>query len=296
MESLAELQGQPLSWGVIDGTQSLLLEVSPNTFATLDAAGMRRTIDTAGLEGRLIAEWGPSGDAVWLQSGIQTTTLRLDSWTPAGRVELASVADTITATNVTASPDGRWAAIFGGGCSTSGCNFSIDIIDVASSSATSIAFRMPGTLADVWVTESGDVLFMVSGESGRVDLWRARQGEAPSVWLAGVSVLQLAGNRLALAGADDAVVIDLAIGQEEPLDLPPGTRPSDLLSISPDSEWIAVRTDESSVVFMPRLGGDGPHTEVPVPSRVTVHWTGNPDYGFFHIGPPSAYIVVRIVD
>lgn len=296
METLADLQGQPLSWGVIDGTQSLLLEVRRDTFATLDAAGMRRTIDTAGLEGRVIAEWGPSGDAVWLQSGIQTTTLRLDSWTPAGREELASVADTITATNVTASPDGRWAATFRGGCSTSGCNFSIDFIDVASSITTSIAVRMPGTLADVWVTESGDVLFMVSGDSGRVDLWRVRQGEAPSVWLAGVSVLQLAGNRLSVAGAADALIIDLANGREELLDLPSGAQASDLLSISPDSEWIAVRTDESSVVFMPRLEADAKRIEVPVPSRVTVHWTGNPDYGFFHVGPPSTYIVVRIAD
>ena len=105
MERLADLQGQPLSWGELDGTESLLLEVSRDTFATLDAAGTRHTVDTAGLEGQLIAEWAPGGDAVWLQSGIQTATLRLDSWTPAGRDQVASAANTITATNITASPD-----------------------------------------------------------------------------------------------------------------------------------------------------------------------------------------------
>ncbi len=33
-----------------------LLEVSRDAFATLDAAGTRHTLDTAGLEGRIIAE------------------------------------------------------------------------------------------------------------------------------------------------------------------------------------------------------------------------------------------------
>jgi hypothetical protein len=296
METLAGLQGRPLSWGELDGTESLLLEVSRDTFATLDAAGTRHMVDTAGLEDQLIAEWGPGAEAVWLQSGIQTTTLRLDSWTPAGRDQLASAADTITATNITASPDARWAAIFRGGCSTSGCAFSIDIIDIASSIATSVAVSMPGTLADVWVTASGEVLFALSGDQGQFDLWRAKQGESPSLWLAGVSTWPLADNRLALADADGALIIDLASGQQEPLELPSGTPPSDLLTISPDSEWIAVRTEESSVVFMPRLGGDGRSTEVPVPSPVTVQWTGNPDYALFALGPPFTTVVVRIAD
>jgi len=87
-----------------------------------------------------------------------------------------------------------------------------------------------------------------------------------------------------------------AFGSEEPLDLPPGAEASDLLSTSPDSKWIAVRTDESSVVFMPQLEGDGDTIEVPVPSPVTGHWTGNPDYAYFHLGPPSTHIVVRLAD
>jgi len=296
METLAELQGQPLSWGELDGTESLLLEVSRDSFATLDAAGTRVTVDTTGLEGRIIAEWGPRGDAVWLQSGVQTGTLRLDSWTPAGREQLASAANTISATNITASPDARWAAIFSRGCSTSGCAFSIELIDTATSAATAVAGNMPGTPSPVWVTESGDVLFTVDRGSQGFDLWRANQGESPLEGVTGVSRWPLAGNRLALAGADDALIIDLATGHEEPLDLPSETQASDLLAISPDSEWIALRTDESSVVFMPRLGGDSRSIEVPVPSRVTVHWTGNPDYALFALGPPFTTVVVRIAD
>lgn len=296
IEKLADLQGRPLSWGALDGKESLLLEVSRDTIATLDAAGTRGTVDTTGLEGRIIAEWGPGGDAVWLQSGIQTATLRLDSWTPAGREQLASAPNTISATNITASPDGRWAAIFSRGCSTSGCAFSMELIDTATSAATEVAANMPGTPSQVWVTGSGDVLFTVDGGSQGFDLWRARQGEIPSVWLPGVNKWPLTDNRLALAGADNALTIDLATGHEEPLDLPPGTQPSDLLAISPDSEWIAVRTDESSVVFMPRLEGDGRSTEVPVPSPVTVHWTGNLDYAVLALGPPFTTVVVRLAD
>lgn len=296
METLADLQGLPLSWGELDGKESLLIEFSQGMFGTLDVTGTHHTIDTEGLEGRVIAEWGPTGDAVWLQSGIQTATLRLDSWTPPGREELVSVADTITATNITASLDARWAAIFRGGCSTSGCAFSVDIIDVASSIATSVAVSMPGTLADVWVTANGEVLFTVDRGAGGFDLWRARQGEALSIWLAGVSVFPLADNRLALAGANDAVTIDLATGNEEPLELPSGAEASELLSVSPDSEWIAIRTDESSVVFMPRLDGDARSVEVPVPSPVTVHWTGDSDYALLALGPPFTTMVVRLAD
>jgi hypothetical protein len=296
MERLADLQGRPLGWGQLGGTESLLIEVSRDAFATLDAASTRGTVDTAGLEGRIIAEWGPGGDAVWLQSGIQTATLRLDSWTPAGREQLASAADTITATNITASPDGRWAATFSRGCSTSGCAFSIELIDTATSAATAVAANMPGTLAEAWVTGSGEVLFALSGERGQFDLWRAKQGESPSIWLPGVGRWPLEGNRLAFAGMDDALVIDLATGDEEPLDLPSEIQPSDLLAISPDSAWIAVRTEESSVVFMPRLEGGGRRIEVPVPSPVTVHWTGNPDYAVFAFGPPFTTVVVRLAD
>ena len=155
---------------------------------------------------------------------------------------------------------------------------------------------MPGTLADVWVTASGEVLFALSANRGQFDLWRAKLGESPSLWLPGVTKWLLTDNRLALAGADNGLIIDLATGNEEPLDLPPGTPPSDVLAISPDSEWIAVRTEESSVVFMSRLEGDGRSTEVPVPSPVTVHWTGNPDYAVFAFGPPFTTVVVRIAD
>jgi len=47
---------------------------------------------------------------------------------------------------------------------------------------------------------------------------------------------------------------------------------------------------------MPQLEGDGDTIEVPVPSPVTGHWTGNPDYAYFHLGPPSTHIVVRLAD
>ena len=131
---------------------------------------------------------------------------------------------------------------------------------------------------------------------GRVDLWRARQGEWPAVWFPQVSVWALSANRLALAGAGGVFIIDLATGVEQPLDLPAETQASDVLSISGDAEWIAVSTDEPSVILMPIVDGTDRGFEVPVPNlaSLSVRWTGNPDYAVFHTGPPFTSTVIRL--
>lgn len=298
MGNVAVLEGRPLSWGELDGVESLLLDIGQGSLAVIDAGGTRRTVDTEGLEGSVVGTWAPSGDAVWLQSGMQTGQLRLDSWTRAGREPLVSTPNAISATNITASPDTRWVAIFNRGCSPSGCTFSLDLVDESTSGATTVAFNMPGTLGDVWVTEIGDVLFAVDGGSGRVDLWRARQGESPAIWFPQVSVWPLSRDRIALAGAGGAFIIDLATGAEQPLGLPAETQASDVLSISGDSEWIAISTDESSVVLMPVVDGTDRRFEVPVPNldALSVRWTGNPDYVVFHTGPPFTSTVIRLGD
>ncbi len=125
-----------------------------------------------------------------------------------------------------------------------------------------------------------------------------RQGESPAVWFPQVSVWPLSTNRVALAGAGGAFIIDLATGAEQPLDLPAETQASDVLSISAYSEWIAISTDESSVVLMPIVDGTDRGFEVPVPNlaALSVRWTGNPDYAVFHTGPPSTSTVIRLGD
>ncbi len=298
MASVVELQGRPISWGELDGSEALLLEVAQNSLATIDAAGTRNTVDTTGLDGSVIGTWAPSGDAVWLQSGLQTDRLRLDSWTLAGREQLISVPDAISATNITASSDAGSAAVFSRGCSASGCTFSLNLIDVPTSAVTSVALDMPGLLAEVWITDLGEILFSVDAGNGRFDLWRASPGTPPTIWFPQVSIWPQYENRLAFAGADGAFIVDLSTGTEKPLELPAGMQPANIISISADTQWSATSTDESSVVLSPIVGANGRGFEVPVPSLapLSVRWTGNPSYAVFHTGPPFSSTVIRLAE
>ena len=298
MAVVVELQGRPLSWGELDGSEALLLEVAQNSLATIDAAGTQNTVDTTGLEGSVIGTWAPSGDAIWLQSGIQTDRLRLDSWTLAGRAQLVSAPNATSATNITASSDAGSAAVFSRGCSASGCTFSLNLIDVPTSAVTSVALGMVGLLAEVWVTDLGEILFSVDAGDGRFDLWRASPGTAPTIWFPQVSIWPQYGNRLAFAGAGGAFIMDLSTGTEQSLELPAGMQPADVISVSADTLWIAASTDESSVVLSPIVGANGRGFEVPVPSlaALSVRWTGNPSYAVFHTGPPFTSTVIRLAD
>jgi hypothetical protein len=106
------------------------------------------------------------------------------------------------------------------------------------------------------------------------------------------------GNRIAFAGADGAFIVDLSTGVEQSLELPAGTQPFSVISITPDARSIATSTDESSVVVRPFDAAHAREVEVPVPSlaALSVSWTGNPSYVVFHTGPPFTSTVVRLAD
>lgn len=294
MSSEAELTGMPLGWGQLEGSESLLLEVGPGRFTIVGASGAQRVVDTDGLEGRIVATWSPGGDAIWLQSGLQTPALRLDSWTLSGRKEHLSVPNDVGATNITASANRGWAAIWGSGCSPAGCGLTVAVFEAASSTTTPVANGLAGVLANVWVADRGDVLFAVAGDSGLVDLWRASPGETARLWVADAAIWPLVGSRLAVAAPDGAFVFDLISGGESALRLPPGTEAADLLSVSPASDWVALRSARSSVLFAPRTDAES-IIEIPLSSLsgVSVLWAGH-DYAALFTGPPPETIVVAL--
>lgn len=298
MEGIAELQGIPIGWGTLGDVEVLLLMESRGGFATLDGAGIRREVDTAGLEGRILASWSPSRDAIWVQSGVQTSNLRLDAWGPGDRIQLAELPNNIQATNITASPNGQWAAIWGGGCAVSQQGTGAVTLGAAQAraeSVTPIVVNLEGVLAAAWIADDGTVLFTVARQSGRLDLWRAAPAASPEVWFEDVTVSPLEDGQLAVISAQAVAVVDLAAATEAPLSLPEGIVPVDVLSISPDLSWFAYGSSDATVIFQ-RLQEPAANTEVPLPSLtgVAILWPGDDEFAALFVGPPPTTIVVRL--
>jgi hypothetical protein len=293
------LGGIPVAWGSLDGREMLLVQSGRGTYAVIDTAGTQLEVDVGGLQGRVVASWSPMSDAVWLQSGLQTSVLRLNAWTPGGRAELASLPNSSGATNIAASSNESWIAVWGSSCSIgtggSSCQPMLAVAEDRASTLTPIRTRASGVIAAVWVTNGGTVLFTVPSHAGRVDVWRAPTGQAAAIWRSEASVWPLSGDRLAIATADQATIVDLATGLGTPLPLPSGVEPSALVSVSPDAEWVAVRGADA-IVFQPVKTGGGTRPEVSLPSLagVSVIWAGGDRYGAVFIGPPPTTIAVRL--
>jgi hypothetical protein len=300
LTEVARLGGIPVGWGHLDGHESLLVQSSQGMFTVLDTLGKQDEIDVSDLGGRVTGNWSPDADAVWLQSGLQTDTLRLDAWTPAGRVEIGSVPNAIGATNITANRAESWIAVWGSSCATgtntSSCQLTLATAQLAGARLTPVVTEASGLIEAVWVTDDGTVLFTVPSQPGRFDLWRARPEEAASVWRSGVSLWPLSGSRLALAAGAQVTTVDLATGEEQPLSLPSGTEPSALVSVAPDAAWIAVQSD-NSIAFQPieATGAARPEISLPSLAGVTILWTGDDRYAAVFIGPPPTTIVLRLV-
>jgi hypothetical protein len=301
MESIAELQGVPIGWGALDDVELLLLRESSGAFATLDGAGNRHSVDTADLEGRIVASWSPGRDAIWLQSGVQTPDLRLDAWSPENRRLLAALPNTIQATNVTASPSEQWAAIWGGGCAVSqqgtGCGLTVAVAQAGAEIATPIVANLEGLLATAWVADDGTAMFTAAGQNGRVDLWRAPPGAAAEIWFQDVAVSPLADGQLAVTSAEVAAVVNLADATDTPLSLPEGVAPGDVLSLSPDLRWLAYGSSDARVSFR-QLQEASAETDLPLPSLsgVGILWPGDDEFAAVFVGPPPTTIVVRLID
>jgi hypothetical protein len=300
LTEVARLGGIPIGWGDLDGHESLLVQSSQGAALTvLDTFGNQQEIDVKGLEGRVNATWSPKGDAIWLQSGVQTRALRLDAWTSAGRVEIGSVPNQIGATNITANTGESWIAVWGSSCATgtntSSCQLTLAVAQAGASSLTPMAAEASGLIAAVWVTDDGTVLFTVPDEAGHFDLWRARQGEAASLWRPKASLWPLTGSKLALADGDRATIVDLATGQELALTLPAGIEPSALVSVAPDATWFAAES-AGSIAFQPLEASGETRPEVSLQSLagVSVLWAGDDRYAAVFVGPPPTTIVVRL--
>ena len=300
MEPIADLDGSPDGWGTLDGVETLLLGVGSTGFAALDAAGVRQSIDTAGLEGRIAATWSPTGDELWLQSGVQTASLQLDAWVHGERRELATVKNEIGATNITVSPNEDWLAIWGGVCATgsadSGCALGVAVGEVGAGMATPVVARLQGVPASAWVADDGTVVFSVAIPGG-FDLWRALPASPAELWLGGVTISPLDGARLAVTSAETAVVIDLASASDEPLRLPSGVASAAVLSVSPDAAWVAYRSDGGTVALQ-RMAGASTVTLLSLPTLtgVGIHWTGDDRFVAASIPTPRTTVVVRLVE
>lgn len=268
-------------------------------FTALDTFGKQQEIDVSGLEGRVDATWSPKGDAIWLQSGVQTRALRLDAWTSAGRVEIGSVPNAIGATNITANTNESWIAVWGSSCATgtntTSCQLTLAVAQTGASCLPRTVAEASGLIAAVWVTDDGTVLFTVPGEAGHFDLWRAGRGEPASVWRSDASLWPLSGSRLALAAGGRATIVDLATGREVALALPAGIEPSALVSVAPDAAWTAVQS-AGSIAFQPLEASGDARPEVSLPSLagVSVLWAGDDRYAAVFIGPPPSTVVVRL--
>lgn len=299
METIAEVRGNPIGWGTLDGVEVLLLMESRGGFATLDGAANRQNVDTTGLEGRIVASWSPNRDAIWLQSGIQTPELRLDAWNPGSRRQLAALTNNIQATNITGSPNEQWAAIWGGGCAISqqgtGCALTLAVAEAGAESATPIAAKLEGVLASTWITNDGTALFAMAGQNGRVDLWRASPGATAEIWFQDATVSPLADGQVAVTSAQVAAIVDLAAATEAPLPLPDGIAPGDVLSFSPDQGWLAYGSSDATVIFR-QLQPASAETQLPLPSLtgVGILWPGDDEFGAVFVGPPPTTIVVRL--
>lgn len=299
MDVIAELQGIPIGWGTLDDVAVLLMMDSRGGFAILDGAGIRQEVDTAGLEGRIVAGWSPSRDAIWVQSGVQTPKLRLDVWSPGDRIQLAALPNNIQATNITASPNGQWAAIWGGGCGVSqqgtGCAVTLGAAQAGADSMTPIVVNLEGVLAAAWMADDGTAMFTVARQDGHLDFWRASPTAKPDVWFEDVTVSPLEGGQLAVISADGAAVVDLAAATEAPLELPDVIVSGDVLSVSPDLGWFAYGSSDATVTFR-RLQEPAAETEVPLPSLsgVGILWPGDDEFAAVFVGPPPTTIVVRL--
>jgi hypothetical protein len=300
MSPIADLKGIALGWGTLDGTDTLLVQGSGDGFTTLSGSGDREVVNTSELVGRITPSWSPSREAIWLESGVQTEQLRLDAWTPEGRRPLAAVANVIGATNITASPNERWVAIWGGGCAVSqqgaDCTLTIGAGEAASGNIVPVAGGLDGTLASAWVANDGTLLFTVAGQNGRVALWRSDPGSGAEIWYENATISTLNRARLAVTSSEGAVVVDLATATDTPLILPEGVAPASVISVAPDGEWLAY-SSQATIAFS-RREAPTPAAEVSFPSLAgaSILWPSDQRFACVFFGPPPTNLVVRLSD
>lgn len=300
MDPITDLGGWGLGWGTFDGAEHLLLRTAATGYETVEGDGQHHPIDTTALGGRVAAGWSPRADAVWLRSGIQTPVLRLDAWSPNETRQLASVRNDIGATNIIASQNTEWLAMWFSGCATSSpggsrCALTIAVTQPGVGFLVPLVVDLEGVLGSVWVADDGTVLFTVADANGRLDLWRAPVDGSPEVWFGGSTTSPLADAQLAVTSAETAAVVDLRTASETELDFPPDVSPAEVLSVSPDGVWIALQSREDSVTFRRRTSGS-PQVDLPIspPTRVSVFWPGDDHFAAVLFGPPPTTTVVRI--
>jgi hypothetical protein len=301
-ERRATVRGTALGWGSIDGTDKLLLHDGAGTFSVADIGGHVTAIELKRGTGRTGAAWSPDRTEVWLETGIQTTTLGLVAWTPDGQRQIASVADPAqNYTNITASVDGAWVAVWGIGCATGGraetqCHFRGAVGPADGSAMTSIGPDINAVSSGIEFDDGGTYHFVVQPGGPGVDVWSGSPGAVARPILLNVRVWPVAGGSLALADATELRRLNFATGAQRPIELRAGISPDKIISVSPGADWVVafVGSGDETIRFGSLVAGQNAIEVSASGQEPSVLWSPAEDFAVLAEGPPFTTTVVRV--
>lgn len=303
LERVSAVVGSPMGWGQLDDRDHLLVDRRPSGFFVVIPVGDEMQVAAEPLSGRTLASWAPDRRSVWLRTGVQTPTLTLIEWTPAGgsRV-IASIANDINAAFITVSPDRQWIAAWAVGCTTGGiplCGVS-GTMSRLDGTGTVIPLDVPGHATEIAFLPDSSYYFLLQNPSAH-ELWHGVPGQEQNPVATG-GIWRLADGAFAVAADNGLEYLDLVSGVRRPLSAGTELAGREVISIAPSARWAAAWSDASQtgLAVFP-LDEPGPPIQLedvsdPLDLPPIIVWPPDDDFLMFSGAVATDFRVARLAD